>query len=66
MDSQSLTSTATPTPPELKLSIRTPAAVSALAFGKGNYLAVGAGKVFFAVVNGLGYLTLVCGRRRLS
>ena len=47
MDSQtpSSTTTATSTPPELKLSIHTPAAVSALAFGKGNYLAVGAGEV---------------------
>lgn len=45
MDSQSSTSTTTATPPELKLSIRTPAAVSALALGKGNYLAVGAGEV---------------------
>ncbi|KAF9645295.1 WD40 repeat-like protein [Thelephora ganbajun] len=30
------------TPPELKLSIRTPAPVSALAFGKGNHLVIGA------------------------
>lgn len=47
MGSQS--STTTLIPPELKSSLLTPAAVSALAFGKGNYLAVGTGKPWFVV-----------------
>ena len=45
MDPQPPASAATSAPPELKLSARVPSPVSALAFGKGNYLAVGAGEV---------------------
>lgn len=56
MDSGTPASTVkTPAPPVLKLSIRTPAAVSALAFGKGSYLAVGAGEVSTVVVDYRGW-----------